>query len=163
MLCYLPRAGIFFLNGDGGFENWAYKGSHIKAVGEQDHCLIMKGPPSKNKPKSGKCGIHIYHYQQGTSQNPPPHYAIAAIIKDGGGMIVGFEGDGDLAHSVLVKSQLPLPLVFTAGKDNNVPLGNSKNNEEKRTRMNWGLGGIDEIEAKDYATATTTYTSGKAP
>ena len=41
-------------------------------------------------------------------------------------------------------------------------LGKDKNDEEKR-RWYWELGGIDEIEAKDYATATTTiYTSVQA-
>ena len=42
-------------------------------------------------------------------------------------------------------------------------LGKETNNEEKRRRSYWELRGIDKVEAKDYATATTNiYTTVQA-
>ena len=52
--------------------------------------------------------------------------------------------------SATSSSQHEVPGVTTSD------LGKDKNDEEKRRRIYWGLGVIDEIEAKDYATATTT-------
>ena len=67
---------------------------------------------------------------------------------------------GSLGHLGIMQKLRTLSA--TSSSQHKVPgitisdLGKDKNNEEKRRRLYWGLGGIDKIEAKDYATATTT-------
>ncbi|KAE9398363.1 hypothetical protein BT96DRAFT_36447 [Gymnopus androsaceus JB14] len=61
---YSARAGIFITEGDGGYENWAYIGNAVKAVGNQKSRLIFSGKPSSNTPKGGSCGIHLIQYNK---------------------------------------------------------------------------------------------------
>ncbi|KAF5390806.1 hypothetical protein D9757_004425 [Collybiopsis confluens] len=126
---YAARAGIFELNGDGGYMNWAWAaGSNVQAVGYQNHRLIFRmeissGAPPKNEPASGNCGVHITQYQKNEKEvNPVNHYTLNVILKDANGMVVGFNGNGDASTTVSVTSQLPYVFEITAGNLDNDPL-----------------------------------------
>lgn len=116
---YGARAGIFILEGDGGFINWAYtSGAKVHGVGVQNHRLIFDGTSPSYKPVlGGKCGIHIYRYNI-NADNGNKNFDLVAIIKDTKGIIVGFVGDGDLSKAVSV-SGLPHPVVFTDSDQKN--------------------------------------------
>jgi len=116
---YGARAGIFILEGDGGFINWAYtSGGKVHGVGVQNHRLIFSGTSPSYKPVlGGKCGIHIYRYNV-NADNGNKNFDLVAIIKDTKGIIVGFVGDGDLSKTVSV-SGLPHPVKFTDSDQKN--------------------------------------------
>lgn len=54
----------------------------------------------------------MYRYNKGDDKGNKG-FDLVAIISDGAGVIVGFNGEGDLSKPVSVASQLPHPVVFT--------------------------------------------------
>ncbi|KAE9383132.1 hypothetical protein BT96DRAFT_110202 [Gymnopus androsaceus JB14] len=114
---YGVHAGIFILEGDGGFENWAYmKTSQVKTVGTQNHRLIFSGPPPKGVPK-GDVGIHLYQYNK-NADGSNANFDLVAIISVGG-MVVGFSGDGNLGGPISIASQLHDTITISATNKNN--------------------------------------------
>jgi len=113
---YGVHAGIFILEGDGGFQNWAYMtGPQVKAVGNQNHRLIFSGPPPTNIP-TGDIQIHLYQYNK-KDDGKNTNFDIVAIIRCGG-LVVGFSGDGNLGGPISISSQLHDPIVITATNQN---------------------------------------------
>lgn len=110
---YGGHAGMFILEGDGGYENWAYTSANVQAVGYQRHRLLFGGPPPKYTPQ-GPVGAHVFQYNKGTKENPGPDSEIVVILKDKANVYIGYNGQGDLKSPVTVNSLLPHPVTFTA-------------------------------------------------
>ncbi|KAF5392764.1 hypothetical protein D9757_000823 [Collybiopsis confluens] len=113
---FAARAGVFMNTGDGGFLNWAYAPGDIVGVGWQKHRIQFANGAPRNKPKGGKCSMHLYHYKAKSSKNPDPFTTVVAILKDQNGVVVGFNGNGNADAGFDVASQLPHPVHIKAGK-----------------------------------------------
>jgi len=120
---YGLHAGIFILEGDGGFENWAYmSGPDVETTGDQNHRLIFKGAAPKDVP-SGPIHLHFYEYNKG-ADGKNPHVDLVTILYSGP-KIIGFQGDGNLGGApISVGSQLHDPFLISATKkdDKDAPL-----------------------------------------
>ncbi|KAI0157968.1 hypothetical protein GGR52DRAFT_576938 [Hypoxylon sp. FL1284] len=106
--------------------------------------LSSAAPTIEKRYASGQCGIHVTQFQK-NEHNVGPKYRFNVLIKDANGYIIGGTSYQQVANgaSIDITSQLPHPLVLTAGSTDQDPVRFGYNGQHWSSNHGCSLGKYD--------------------